>query len=132
MSSQRHTFARCLIAAASCAPLTAMATNYTGLLTTAIGIPLLFVGAGLLLTLLIVRTQARTWLTWLATLLALALLLAGVWVFQIDTWRLWPYATDSQRVTKSIPVAVYCALWLAVLVQTCLLWILRPRRRPAR
>jgi len=120
-----------LIAAASCAPLTALATNYTGVLTTAIGIPLLFVAAGLLLTLLIVRTQTRTWLTWLATLLALALLLAGVWVFEMDTWRLWPYATDSQRVTKGATVAVYCALWLAVLVQTCLLWILRPRRPQA-
>jgi len=120
-----------LIAAASCAPLTALATNYTGVLTTAIGIPLLFVAAGLLLTLLIVRTQTRTWLTWLATLLALALLLAGVWVFEMDTWRLWPYATDSQRVTKGTTVAVYCALWLAVLVQTCLLWILRPRRPQA-
>ncbi len=131
MSTQRHTVARCLIAAASCAPLTALATNYTGVLTTAIGIPLLFVATGLLLTLLIVRTQTRTWLTWLATLLALALLLAGVWVFEMDTWRLWPYATDSQRVTKGATVAVYCTLWLAVLVQTCLLWILRPRRPQA-
>lgn len=117
-----------MIAAASCAPLTALATNYTGVLTTAIGIPLLFGAAGLLLTLLFVSTRPRSWLTWLATFLAAALLLGGVWVFEIDTWRLWPYANDSQRVTKGITVGVYCTLWLAVLVQTCLLWILGPRR----
>lgn len=92
---------------------------------------MLFFAAGLLLTLLIVRTKVRSWLTWLATILALALLLAGVWVFKIDTWRLWPYANDSQRLTKGIEVGVYCVLWLAVLGQTCLLWILRPRRPPA-
>ena len=129
MSTRRHTVARCLLAAASCAPLTALATNYTGVLTSAIGIPLLFLAAGLLLTLLIVRTQARSWLTWLATILASALLLAGVWVFEIDTWRLWPYANDSERFTKGTVVGLYCVLWLAVLVQTCLLWILGPRRR---
>lgn len=120
-----------LIAAFSCTPLTALATNYTGVLTTAIGIPLLFIAAGLLLTLLVVRTQPRSWLTWLATILAAALLLAGVWVFEIDTWRLWPYANDSQRVAKGTAVGVYCMLWLAVLVQTCLLWILGARRPQA-
>jgi hypothetical protein len=120
-----------LIAAFSCAPLTALATNYTGVLTTAIGIPLLFLAAGLLLTLLVVRTQPRSWLTWLATILAAPLLLAGVWVFEIDTWRLWPYANDGQRVAKGTAVGVYCMLWLAVLVQTCLLWILGARRPQA-
>jgi len=128
VSAWHRTVATCLVAAASCTPLTAWATNYTGVLTTAIGIPLLYIAAGLLLTLLVVRTQPRSWLSWLATILAAALLLAGVWVFEIDTWRLWPYANDSQRVTKGITVGVYCVLWLAVLVQTCLLWILRPRR----
>lgn len=128
MRARHRTVAKCVIAAASCAPLTALATNYTGVLTTAIGIPLLFGAAGLLLTLLFVRTRPRSWLTWLATFLAAALLLGGVWVFEIDTWRLWPYANDSQRVTKGITVGVYCTLWLAVLVQTCLLWILGPRR----
>ncbi|MBT2766157.1 hypothetical protein J7J08_00730 [Stenotrophomonas sp. ISL-67] len=117
-----------MITAASCAPLTALATNYTGVLTSAIGIPLLFFAAGMLLTLLIVRGHGRAWARWLASIIACALLLAGVWVFQIDTWKLWPYANDSERVAKGAMVGVYCVLWLAVLVQTCLLWILRRPR----
>ena len=121
-----------LLAMLASAPLPAMASNYDLVLTGMIATPLLVFGVGMMAILLFLRGRVPGWLRALATVLASALLGAGLWVFQVDTWPHWPYSNDGNRVSKGVVVAVFCTLWAGLLVQTCLLWSQARRRLPTR
>lgn len=121
-----------LLAMLASAPLPAMASNYDLVLTGMIATPVFVSGVGLMAILLFLRGRVPDWLRALATLLAAALLVAGLWVFQVDTWPHWPYSNDGNRDSKGIEVGVFCALWAGLLVQTCVLWSRSRRRRPTR
>lgn len=120
--------AKLMLALVASAPLPAMATNYDLVLTGMIATPVLVFGVGMMALLLFLRGRVPTWLRALSTVLAAALLVAGLWVFQIDTWPHWPYSNDAGRAWRGVVVGVFCGLWVGLLVQTCLLWS-RPRRR---
>jgi hypothetical protein len=121
-----------LLALVACAPLQAMASSYDLVLTGMIATPVLVFGVGMMALLLFLRGRVPAWLRVLATVLATALLVAGLWVFQLDTWPHWPTYRDADRVARGISVLVFCALWLGLLVQTCLLWSRTRRRWPTR
>lgn len=128
----RRRGAYALLALIACTPLQAHASSYDLVLTWMIAIPMLVVGVCIMAVLLLLRGRVPGWLRALATVLAATLLVAGLWVFQIDTWPHWPTSSEGGRAAKGIVVLVFCALWAGLLVQTCLLWSRTRRCLPTR
>lgn len=124
--------AKVLLALVACVPLQASASSYDLVLTGMIATPVLVLGVGMMAILLFLRGRVPAWLRVLATVLATALLAAGLWVFQLDTWPHWPTYGDSDLTARCISVLVFCALLLGLLVQTGMLWSRTRRRSPTR
>ncbi|MEN4952828.1 hypothetical protein [Stenotrophomonas sp. TWI819] len=109
-------------------PLPVMASDFTGVLTLFIAMPL-FLLTALVLGLLLVFRRHR-WVRVMGTIVAVPILLAGIGVAWLDTWRAWPSLSDRDPVPPAMIVILYVLMWLGLLAQAWLLWRWpsRPRR----
>jgi hypothetical protein len=58
----------------------------------------------------------------MGTLVAVPILLAGIGVAWLDTWRAWPSLSDRDPVPPAMIVILYVLMWLGLLAQAWLLW----------
>ncbi len=106
-------------------PLPALARDFPGMLTVFVGLPLLVVAAALLALLLCFRRHG--WTRVVGGLIGVPVLLTGLYVAGVDTWRFWP-DPDSSELGFRLTVILGCAaLWACVAAITWRLWRGRPR-----
>jgi len=101
-------------------PLPVMASDFTGVLTLFIAMPL-FLLTALVLGLLLVFRRHR-WVRVMGTIVAVPILLAGIGVAWLDTWRAWPSLSHRDPVPPAMIVILYVLMWLGLLAQVWLLW----------
>lgn len=111
---------RWLLLALMVVPLPAVASDFPGMLTVFVGLPLLLVGALLQALLLIFRRHA--WARGVGTVLALPVLFTGLYIFCTDTWRFWPDRSSSEMGFRLLVILGCGALWAGLLWFTRLLW----------
>jgi len=111
-----------------CLPLPAMASDFTGFLTLYIAMPI-FALTGLLLGVLLIFRRHR-YVRVVGTVVAVPILLAGIGVACVDTWRLWPQATHDEPLLPAVAVILCALVWLTLAALVWLLWRWpsRPRR----
>ena len=97
-----------------------MASDFTGALTLFIAMPL-FLLTALVLGLLLIFRRHR-WVRVMGTIVAVPILLAGIGVAWLDTWRAWPSLSDRDPVPPAMIVILYVLMWLGLLAQAWLLW----------
>ncbi len=112
--------ARWALAAPFLSPLPAMASDFTGVLTLFVAMPI-FLLTALVLGLLLMFRRHR-WVRVMGTLVAVPILLAGIGVAWLDTWRAWPSLSDRDPVPPAMIVILYVLMWLGLLAQAWLLW----------
>lgn len=112
--------ARWALAAPFLLPVPAMASDFTGVLTLFVAMPI-FLLTALVLGLLLMFRRHR-WVRVMGTLVAVPILLAGIGVAWLDTWRAWPSLSDRDPVPPAMIVILYVLMWLGLLAQAWLLW----------
>lgn len=107
------------------APLPAMARDFPGMLTVFVGLPLLVVAAAVMALLLVFRRHG--WARGMGILVGLPVLLTGVYVACVDTWRFWPSLESGELGFRLVVILGCAALWACVLAITWRLWRGAPR-----
>lgn len=114
---------RICTAVATCLPLPAMASDFTGMLT---GITLLLLALTLLVLLPMLLFRRHAWVRWSGTVLGGTVLLIGLGTVGVDTWRVVARTGAEDVLSVGVGLLGYLVLWLAVAYAT---W--RLHRTPA-
>lgn len=109
-----------LLPAMLCMPLPALAADPAGMLTVFVGLPILVAAVVVLGVLALFRRHA--WVRRLGTLVGACVLLIGVYVACVDTWRFWPDRGAADAPTQVAIVIGYGLLWLCLVVLTSAVW----------
>lgn len=120
------TSARSLGLGLALAPMPAMASDFPGMLTVFVGLPLLLVATLVLAVLLIFRRHG--WARALGILCGVPVLLGGVYIACVDTWRFWPSVGHNEFGFRLVIILGCALLWLCVLALLSLFWKTPPRR----
>lgn len=101
-------------------PLPAMASDFTGFLTLYIAMPI-FALTGVVLGVLLIFRRLL-WVRVVGTVVGVPILLAGIGVAYVDTWRLWPQTTHGEPLLRATAVILCALVWLTLAAQVWLLW----------
>lgn len=109
-----------LLPALLCMPLPALAADPAGMLTVFVGLPMLAAAVVVLGVLALFRRHA--WVRALGTLVGACVLLIGVYVACVDTWRFWPDRGAADAPTQ-VAIVIGCGLlWLCLSLLTFAVW----------
>ena len=101
-------------------PLPVMASDFTGFLTLYIAMPI-FALTGVVLGVLLIFRRLL-WVRVVGTVVGVPILLAGIGVAYVDTWRLWPQTTHGEPLLRATAVILCALVWLTLAALVWLLW----------
>lgn len=93
---------------------------FTGFLTLYIAMPI-FALTGVVLGVLLIFRRLL-WVRVVGTVVGVPILLAGIGVAYVDTWRLWPQTTHGEPLLRATAVILCALVWLTLAALVWLMW----------